>query len=221
MQYFEFFRKLFVGCVKFNREKMNSLQIKNLSFLNRGPYCFSLNNRQICGISGASGSGKTLLLRAIADLESHSGEMWLDEIDSEKISGPEWRKKVAYLPAESHWWFETAGQHFFKRPSDEVLEKTGFSPEVMDWEISRLSTGEKQRLAVLRLLQNKPDVLLLDEPTASLDAKNISAVEFLIQDYVKQNNAGCVWVSHDPEQIARVACVHFEIFPGGEMRQLR
>lgn len=197
---------------------MKKLLINNLCFLERGPYNIEFDSGAVYGFSGGSGAGKTLLLRAIADLEPHSGEMQLDGQCYTSFSGPEWRKKVAYLPAESHWWFETAGQHFHRLPSNETLKKVGFGNEVLDWEISRLSTGEKQRLAVLRVLQNQPEVLLLDEPTASLDEKNIRAVEDLLMEYVKEHNAACLVVSHDSDQLLRIADHRFEILSGGELR---
>jgi len=221
LQYFEFFRKLFIEYDKVQSVKeMNKLSIINLGFLDRGPYNLDVAAASVNGIRGSSGAGKTLLLRAIADLEPHTGDMRLNGVCYQSFSGPEWRRKVAYLPAESHWWFETAGQHFLKKPTLETLQKLGFEPEVMDWEISRLSTGEKQRLAVLRILQNFPEILLLDEPTASLDEKNIKAVEALLIEYVKENNAACLVVSHDSEQLARIADHRYEILNGGEMRAI-
>ncbi|HRY16157.1 MAG TPA: ABC transporter ATP-binding protein, partial [Candidatus Competibacteraceae bacterium] len=55
-------------------------------------------------LSGVSGSGKSLLLRAIADLDPHSGEVWLDDQPRSRLSPPEWRRRVGLLPTESHWW---------------------------------------------------------------------------------------------------------------------
>ena len=55
------------------------------------------------------------------------------------------------------------------------------------------------------LLANQPRALLLDEPTASLDAANVGNAEALIQDYRQQQQAAVLWVSHDPAQIQRVA----------------
>lgn len=200
---------------------MSELKAEQLSFLSRGPYNFGVSGKMIMGLSGVSGSGKSLLLRALCDLEPHSGRITLGETDSQNISGPEWRRRVAFMPAESLWWHETAGLHFAKSPQADCLNALGFSDDVMTWEISRLSSGEKQRLALLRLLQNKPLALLLDEPTASLDPKNAQAVEKFIVNYLEAHDAPSLWVSHDHEQLARVASQHCEILPGGEMRRLR
>jgi energy-coupling factor transporter ATP-binding protein EcfA2 len=80
----------------------------------------------------------------------------------------------------------------------------GFPTEVTAWEIRRLSSGERQRLALLRILALKPRVLLLDEPTANLDKTNTSLAETLIEDYSQQHRAAVLWVSHDLEQLERL-----------------
>ena len=95
-----------------------------------------------------------------------------------------------------------------------ILKRTNLTTwkkESLDWEVSRCSTGEKQRLAIARLLQLKPKALLLDEPTASLDAESVKKVEAVIQQYVRENNVPVIWVSHDNEQIKRLTKRIFKI----------
>jgi len=145
-----------------------------------------------------------MLLRAIADLIPHRGDARLDSLECSQMKPSQWRKQVGYLPAESHWWSERVGDHFVMTDPDE-FRQLGFEPQVLDWQVSRLSTGEKQRLALLRLLANQPHVLLLDEPTASLDAANVGNAEMLIREYGQLHQAPVVWVSHDKAQIRRVA----------------
>ena len=68
----------------------------------------------------------------------------------------------------------------------------------------RLSGGESQIVAMLRALLTAPDVLLLDEPTASLDAEAVAAIEKLIANWLKEKpDRGCVWTSHDRQQLER------------------
>lgn len=157
----------------------------------------------IC-LTGPSGAGKSMLLRAIADLIPHGGDARLDELDCSQMKPSQWRMQVGYLPAESHWWSERVGDHFSDADLD-AFRQLGFEPQVLDWQVSRLSTGEKQRLALLRLLANQPRALLLDEPTASLDAANVGNAEGLILEYRQQQQAPVIWVSHDMAQIRRVA----------------
>jgi ABC-type iron transport system FetAB ATPase subunit len=164
-------------------------------------------------LSGPSGSGKSRLLRALADLDPHQGEAWLDDREMASFSGPAWRGQVGLLPAESAWWHEQVGDHFPKIDSG-LLTLLGLSPETMQWEISRLSSGERQRLALLRLLGNGPRVLLLDEPTANLDQQNIKRVERLIGEWRRQHRAAVFWVSHDPDQRQRVAEQDWRITDG-------
>jgi len=160
-------------------------------------------------VSGPSGSGKSLLLRAVADLDPHEGEAWVDGVARSSLPAPEWRRRVGLLPAESHWWADQVGAHFPPRADAAgellpLLERLGFGPEVLDWSVGRLSTGERQRLALARLLANRPEALLLDEATANLDPVNQARVEAIVTDYAKANAAAVLWVSHDPEQRQRL-----------------
>ena len=169
---------------------------------------------QCITLSGPSGCGKTRLLRAIADLDPSDGEISLSETPRSEIPPTKWRKQVGYLPAESHWWGEKVSDHFDHNNSaqlNELLDSLGFSNDTLHWDITRLSSGERQRLALARLLIGKPQVLLLDEPTANLDRANIKRVETLLDKCRLDANTALLWVSHDPEQRQRVAqqALHF------------
>lgn len=164
----------------------------------------SLEKQDCLGLHGESGSGKTLLLRAIADLDVNDGEVYLENAPRNHFTGPQWRRKVGLLPAESHWWSDRVGEHA-RHWSPALLSALGFSEEVLNWETGRLSSGEKQRLALVRMLANQPRVLLLDEPTANLDTGNTQIMEQIILDYLQEHRAAAIWVSHDPAQLARVA----------------
>ncbi len=202
---------------------MNELELENLVFHGRGPYSFQIEPGRIAGLHGASGAGKTLLLRAIADLDPNQGRVRLGDLICDRVPAPLWRKTVALLPAESYWWFDTVEEHF--QVSTGLLEKDlqqlGFALDVLNWEVSRLSTGEKQRLAIVRLLQNRPRALLLDEPTASLDAVNIDRTEILLVDYCRQEQVPLLWVSHDPRQLERVADMEFFLDNNGTLKMIR
>jgi len=178
-----------------------------------GPLDLEIHSGQCVCLSGASGSGKSLTLRALADLDPHQGEVRLNGDKAAAISGPVWRRQVGLLPAESRWWCDTVGEHFTEI-DEALLAKVGFNRDVMQWQINRLSTGERQRLALLRLLANQPRVLLLDEPTASLDRENILRVEDLIAGYRQHHDTAVLWVSHDAEQITRVCNRHVKIQDG-------
>ena len=181
------------------------LEIKGLSFLDYGPFELSLDSGEVFGISGTSGSGKTLLLKALADLIESKGEVKLDGAARESITGPEWRQRVMLVPSEPAWWFEKVGEHFpdAGRPFD--CEGLGLPAGVLDWPVSQLSSGEKQRLGLARALACNPKVLLLDEPTANLDEKNTELVEQCLLGLLAETGIAAIWVSHNREQLKRVA----------------
>lgn len=166
---------------------------------------FNVNSGECMGLSGRSGTGKTLLLRAIADLDQSQGKVLINGKRREDFSGPVWRKKVGYLPAESRWWYPKVSQHFSFIEDCNPRDFGFLDMTIFHSEVSRLSSGEKQRLALARLLSGSPEVLLLDEPTANLDNSNASLVETLIKNYCRNQDAVAIWITHDQSQLERVS----------------
>jgi ABC-type iron transport system FetAB ATPase subunit len=182
---------------------MGSLTLKQFQSPLLAPADLHIPAGHCTTLSGPSGSGKSRLLRALADLDPHQGEAWLDDREMTSINGPAWRSQVGLLPAESAWWHDKVGDHF-KEANTQLLAQLDLAGDTLLWEVSRLSSGERQRLALVRLLSNAPRVLLLDEPTANLDQKNIQRVEELITHWRRQHQVAVLWVTHDPEQQQRV-----------------
>lgn len=180
------------------------LRVDGLCIHDVGPVSLAVDAEVCAGLSGPSGAGKTLLLRAIADMEPHGGRIFFDGVEQVTIPGPEWRRQVALMPAESVWWFDTVGEHF-SRPDASDFDRLGLDTGLLTWPVSRLSSGERQRLALLRLLENRPGVLLLDEPTANLDSENATRVEKMVQQYREATGAAVLWVGHHHAQLRRVA----------------
>ena len=164
-------------------------------------------------LSGPSGCGKSLLLRSIADLDPHEGEIFLNGENCRQVPAPSWRRRVMLVPAECQWWYETVDEHF-PRDADVDFGALGFEKDVIGWEVERLSTGEKQRLGLLRALAFRPEALLLDEPTSALDTENRLAVERLVANYRQEHSVPVIWVSHDREQIKRTSSRHMTISSG-------
>ena len=191
------------------------LRIEQLQFLDNGPYSFDIKKKECVGLSGQSGIGKTQLLRAITDLIPHRGQLLLDGAGSSTFPAPVWRSKVTMIPAESFWWYERVGDHFplqqKKQSIVEQCESVGFADDVLGWQVGRLSTGEKQRLALIRGLCNTPVVLLLDEPCSALDEYHTKLIESLVLQYIQDNKSSVLWVSHDPDQLHRVADREFSL----------
>jgi len=189
---------------------VSRLRVVKLSNKFLRPISLSVLSGKCLCLSGPSGVGKTVLLRAIADLDLSHGKVFLGNLEHMSVDGPTWRRTVGLLAAESHWWFERVGAHFAEAQTVE-LEQLGFDSKILDRRIAGLSTGERQRLALLRLLNQRPKALLLDEPTASLDPKNARRVEKLIATYRSKHKIPVLWVSHDPRQIKRVGDHHLRM----------
>jgi len=180
------------------------LQVTDLHIHAVGPIHLSIAAGACVGLAGPSGSGKSLLLRAIADMERHDGSVFLDGEAQERVAAPQWRRQVGLMPAESAWWFDRVGDHF-ARSDTSAWQRMGLDEKMLAWPVSRLSSGERQRLALLRVLANRPKVLLLDEPTANLDEVNAARVEALILAFRREAGAAVLWVGHQPAQLRRVA----------------
>jgi putative ABC transport system ATP-binding protein len=191
---------------------MSSMRLEALQPKLLAPVDLVIDAGELVFLSGASGSGKSLLLRAIADLDPNRGEAYCGDTARSSLTPSAWRRLVGLLPAESGWWAEQVGPHFPAAAAPDehhgtlepLLAGLGFAADVLGWNIARLSTGERQRLALARLLANTPKVLLLDEATANLDPENRTRVEEVVDRYRVERAAAVLWVSHDPEQRARL-----------------
>ena len=193
---------------------MPALLLHQLRTLHVGPIDLAIGAGECVCIRGASGSGKSLLLRAIADLDPHQGEARLDARACAAMPAAQWRRQVALVMAEGQWWADTIGTHFADGCNPAWLERLGLPAAALDWEVARCSTGERQRLALLRTLMRQPAALLLDEPTGNLDEDSTARVEALLDDYRREHDAALLWVSHDPRQAARVAQRRFVLEDG-------
>src|ERR1700731_3789573 len=90
---------------------MRGLRVVGLRSALVGPFDLSIEHGAVA-ITGASGSGKSLFLRMIADRDPNEGEVWLDGQNPAAMSAPAWRRRVVYSAAESGWWSEVVAEHF-------------------------------------------------------------------------------------------------------------
>ncbi|MFQ5763726.1 MAG: ATP-binding cassette domain-containing protein [Rhodospirillales bacterium] len=178
------------------------------------PVDLDIAERECVAISGPSGAGKSLLLRAVVDLDPNEGKVSLDGLSREAVPAPQWRRQVMYVPSEAGWWADRVADHF---PEPDIaaplMTRLGLDDGVLDWEVGRLSTGEKQRLALARALLTSPRALLLDEPTSGLDPETTSRVESMLHERLA-DGAAILLVTHDAEQAARMAARRFRMAKG-------
>ncbi len=191
---------------------MPLLEVKNVS--KEGPGDFSLNDISFSqrklekiGIAGETGAGKSTLLKLVAGLlQPDAGELIFDK---ERIQGPAdqlvpGHPQIAYL-----------SQQFELQKSLRVEQVLSYANQLSDREsrglfdiceishlLSRrtdeLSGGEKQRVAICRLLISKPSLLLLDEPYAHLDMVHKQALKDVVRNIGQKLKLSCMLVSHDP-----------------------
>ncbi|MFZ5830093.1 MAG: ABC transporter ATP-binding protein [Planctomycetota bacterium] len=182
---------------------------------------FTLRSGDRVALVGPSGAGKTLALRATALLDPlDDGEVRWEGQRIGRDEVPRYRTRVVYVHQRPALIEETAeaalqrpfalrvhrGARFDLEQLNRWLRQLGRPDEFLHKRVSNLSGGEIQLTALLRALQLGPRVLLLDEPTAALDATTAAAVERLLLEWVDgADGRAFVWVGHDAAQSVRVA----------------
>lgn len=179
---------------------------------------FTINPGELFCLLGPSGCGKTTLLRATAGLESiSSGKMYYGDVDISTI--PPYKRNIgmvfqsfALYPHMTIFENVAYGLRVRKTPNDivkkkveEVMELVGLQEELKrNPSPTGLSGGQQQRVAIARALVYDPDILLLDEPLANLDAKLRRYMRAEIRRIQKATNITTIFVTHDQEEAMAV-----------------
>lgn len=194
---------------------MSLLRIEDVSKSEEGRVLVAHVNLNIpafkkLGLMGETGSGKSTLMRMMAGLvQPSSGNLYLD---NKRIQGPD----EVLLPG--HDAIAYLSQHFELRNNYRVHELLEMANKMEDDEaqhiysickidhlllrkVNQISGGERQRIALAKLLVGKPKILLLDEPFTNLDLFNNRIINGVIQQVSNEMELTCVLVSHDPAEI--------------------
>jgi putative ABC transport system ATP-binding protein len=182
---------------------------------------FSLYPGEIIGIRGRSGSGKSMLFRAMVGLTPLSeGTVLFHGKSMQELHPPAFRKQVMLVTQKSAMAPGTVQDNLdivFRFHAHNGLEKDeekisafldafGLDPSFLHRDADTLSGGEGQIVALLRALQLDPHVLLLDEPTSSMDPHSVDSAEGLLQKWLQAAEDRCIlWISHDPGRLGRIS----------------
>ncbi len=176
---------------------------------------------QFIGLIGHTGSGKSTLIQHLNGLiRATSGEIWYGDqnIYAEGFRMKELRSKVGLVfQYPEHQLFEVdvftdvcfgpknlgLNQEEIKRRAEESLRLVGLSENYYEKSPFELSGGEKRRVAIAGVLAMKPEVLILDEPTAGLDPKGRDDILDQVAYLQKERQITVVLVSHSMEDVAK------------------
>jgi len=184
----------------------------------------------IIPIIGPSGCGKSTLLRTIIKLSPlTSGNIRFYGKPIETLPVMDVRARCIYLHQHPVIFPGTVSTNLImpftfkavKRKAPErsellkILERVGLSAEMLDLGAVSLSGGEAQRLALARAMLIEPQLLLLDEPTASLDGDSATTVINVIKAWVTEGGRGVIWVVHEAEIIRNLGVKPLRMTPKG------
>lgn len=200
---------------------MTNLRAENLSYEVDGDrildrVSLDVASGETVAIVGPSGAGKSSLLRLLDRLdEPTGGTVYLDGTDYRTLDPRTLRKRVGLVPQNPALRAGTVrenvtigprlrGESVSEKRLVDLLGAVGLGGYA-DRDASDLSGGEAQRVAIARTVINDPEVILLDEPTASLDSAAEAEVERLLADLLAAGERTVVLVTHDERQAERLA----------------
>ena len=185
---------------------------------------FSIPTGQIVGLLGPNGAGKTTTMRMITGFLSPSeGKILIDGIDVSE-NPVETKKKIGYMPESAPLYGEMIVEDYLKyvaqihgeNPDERIphlCEECGLK-EIMDKNISELSRGNKQRVALAHALMANPEILILDEPTSGLDPNQVEDVRNIIREIGKTRTV--IVSTHILSEVETI-CSRAIIISGGKL----
>lgn len=170
---------------------------------------------RVLTITGPSGSGKSSLLSLLNLMrDATRGRILLDYQDIRLMDVLDLRRRVGMVFQKPYMFKGTVEYNVLLGPRlrgaesryspDQLLTMVGIDTSLLQREATILSGGEQQRVTLARTLANGPEVLLLDEVTASLDSDSAHFIEGLVKELSQVQGITVIWVTHDLEQVQRV-----------------
>lgn len=180
----------------------------------------SLESGESIAIVGVSGSGKSTLMHILSSLlRPNSGTVRLFGEDIYALGDKELvrlRRNELGMIYQSHYLFKGFSAYenlevaalLAKQPIDEELIRRLGIEHVIRQKVTELSGGQQQRVSIARVLSKKPRLIFADEPTGNLDHATAEEVMSIFEDYLRDNGAGLVLVTHDESLAARCGRVY-------------
>lgn len=176
---------------------------------------FSVEKGEIVGLLGPNGAGKTTTINMILGvLEPTGGAIMIDTVDvarhrSRALEKTNFAAVYAHLPgnltvSQNLWIFGLLYDVANLRERTEIVLKEFELEPFARTRAGALSSGEQTRLSLAKAMLNEPTLLLLDEPTASLDPSTARIVREKIREYAAEAKAGILWTSHNMQEVTQV-----------------
>lgn len=195
---------------------MPLLEFKDVTYVNENKYILkdisiSVNIGDYMSVVGPSGSGKSTFLKLCSHLISPTkGDILYREKSIFGLDPMELRKSISYCFQTPYLFGETVmdnvtfpyslrGMKADLNRAGELLQLFNLDKDYLNKEVKNLSGGEKQRIALIRTLFFRPEILLLDEVTSALDVDNTLVVENVMKT-LNQQGTTIIWITHSPEQ---------------------
>ncbi len=200
---------------------MPKLSIRNLTLKRGGATVLrdvsvDVPEGELLVVIGPSGGGKSSLLRCLNRLNDiDSGSIHLDGQSIYDLPVTELRRKVGMMFQKTAafegsvadniaYGARLQGQTLTREETLALMSQVSLEAELADKPAAELSGGQEQRLAIARALALNPSLLLLDEPTSSLDPIATSRVKDSLMQLRQQSDLTMIWVSHSIEQARRI-----------------
>lgn len=171
---------------------------------------------KITTLVGPSGAGKTTLLKLCNGLlPTESGEIYIDGVSIQQYEPVELRRTVGIALQSAPMVYGSVydnlnlpltlkNEELSESRALNLLEDVGLEKELLNRNVKDLSGGQRQKVSIARTLVNRPEILLLDEITSSLDRTSLKEIEELIVKINRKYGTAIIWITHNLQQALEI-----------------